>query len=125
MIWNKKEIIEFLNKQKDWLYKIQKHRKRRSVSQNAYLHFIFSLIAEETWETTETVKEVMKSKFLKMYNTKFETVYIKPTSTLTTLELTHFIEQIRVFAWEFLWLEIPSPNDKNLFIYIDSLWKNY
>lgn len=122
MRWNKKQITEYLDNQEDWVFEINRVRKKRSVSQNAYLHFIFSLIAEETWETTETVKEVMKSKFLKMYNTKFETVYIKPTSTLTTLELTHFIEQIRVFAWEFLWMEIPSPTDDRLLFYIDSLW---
>lgn len=119
MIWNKKEIIEFLNKQKDWLYKIQKHRKRRSVSQNAYLHFIFSYISNKTWVDPDEVKEVLKSKFLKQYNIEFDTVYIKRTSDLTTAEINQFIEKIRIWAMEFLDIEIPNPKDERLLEYID------
>ena len=65
MRWNKKQIIEYLDNQEDWVFEINRVRKKRSVSQNRYLHFIFSLIADEIWEDAETVKEVMKSKFLK------------------------------------------------------------
>ena len=98
MRWNKKQIIEYLDNQEDWVFEINRVRKKRSVSQNAYLHFIFSLIAEETWETLINVKKSMKSLFLKQYNTTFNTDITKETSELDTKEMTHFIEQIRVFA---------------------------
>ena len=123
--WTKEQIKQKLETLPNWVYELTKVYKKRSVSQNAYLHFIFSLIAEETWETLVNVKKSMKSLFLKQYNTTFNTVITKETSELDTKEMTQFNDKIRVFAWEFLGMEIPSPNDKNLLIYIDSLWKNY
>lgn len=125
MRWNKKQIIEYLDNQEDWIFEIKKIRKRRSVSQNAYLHFIFSLIASETWETLVNVKKSMKSLFLKQYNTTFNTVITKETSELDTKEMTQFIEKIRVFALDFLNLEIPQPDNSRLLEYIDNLDINF
>lgn len=123
-IGTKDEIIEFLKNAKDWNYICKKYRRKRSISQNSYLHLIFSFIADywNTWYSADDIKEIMKSKFLRTYSEKFKTTYIKKTSQLNSKELTDFIENIRIFCLEFLDLKIPNPEEKRMLDYYNSFF---
>ena len=118
MIWNKTEVINYLIQQgKDNIkYKLVEYREKRSLSQNSYLHCIFSFVAEYwwTWYTAEQIKDVFKQKFLSEYDAKFDCYVTKRTRDLNTKEMTDFIENIRVFCSEFLQLEIPNADEKRL-----------
>ncbi len=123
-IGTKDEIIEFLKNAKDWNYICKEYRRKRSISQNSYLHLIFSFIADywNTWYSADDIKEIMKSKFLRTYSEKFKTTYIKKTSQLNSKELTDFIENIRIFCLEFLDLKIPDPEEKRMLDYYNSFF---
>jgi len=122
MIWNKTEVINYLIKQgKDNIkYKLVEYREKRTISQNSYLHCIFQIIAENTWYTPQEIKEIMKAKFLKVYDTKFDVEFTQNTSQLNTKEMTVFIDQIRLFCAEELSLEIPNPDEKRMLEYYNN-----
>jgi hypothetical protein len=57
---------------------------------------------------------------LRKYSYKFKTNYIKPTKELDSKEMTSFIEQIRVWARDFLSLDIPDPEEKRMLEYYNN-----
>lgn len=118
-IGSKQEVIEYLERAKEGTYKVCLHRYRRNISQNSYLHLIFSFLEMHwnTGHTQEELKELMKCKFLKMYSEKLKTTYIRPTRELDSKEMSEFIEKIRAWSLEFLHLEIPSPEDHRMIQY--------
>ena len=116
------ELIEYLQTAKQRLYKIKAFSRSRSIPQNSYLHLIFDFIEEfwNTWHDKEELKEIFKSKFLRTYSYEFQTTYIKPTKSLTSKEMTDFIEKIRVWARDFLQLDIPDPEEKRMLEYYNN-----
>ncbi len=116
------ELIEYLQTAKQRLYKIKAFSRSRSIPQNSYLHLIFDFIEEfwNTWHDKEELKEIFKSKFLRTYSYEFKTIYIKPTKSLTSKEMTDFIEKIRVWARDFLQLDIPDPEEKRMLEYYNN-----
>ena len=116
------ELIEYLQTAKQRLYKIKAFSRSRSIPQNSYLHLIFDFIEEfwNTWHDKEELKEIFKSKFLRTYSYEFQTTYIKPTKSLTSKEMTDFIEKIRVWARDFLLLDIPDPEEKRMLEYYNN-----
>ena len=119
MTWNNEECIKHLQESPKWIYKVSRVYKKRTPSQNNYLHFIFDFIANETWDTKDRVKDTLKTMFLKSYNPIFDKEYIKDTSDLDTNEMRVFIENIRIFCLEYFWFEIPLAEDKRLYDYIN------
>lgn len=117
MTWNNEECIKHLQSQPKWIYSVTRVYKKRTPSQNNYLHFIFDFIANETWDTKDRVKDTLKTMFLKSYNPIFDKEYIKDTSDLDTNEMRVFIENIRIFCLEYFWFEIPNAEDKRLYDY--------
>ena len=96
--------------------------RSRSIPQNSYLHLIFEFIEDywETWHDKDELKEILKSKFLRTYSYKLRTTYIKPTRSLSNREMTIFIGKIRVWAREFLGLDIPDPEEKRMLEYYNN-----
>ena len=96
--------------------------RSRSIPQNSYLHLIFEFIEEywETWHDKDELKEILKSKFLRTYSYKLRTTYIKPTRSLNNREMTIFIKKIRVWARDFLSLDIPDPEEKRMLEYYNN-----
>ena len=116
------EIIEYLKTARKRLYKLKAFSRSRSIPQNSYLHLIFEFIEEfwNTWHDTDELKEILKSKFLRTYSYTLRTTYIKPTKQLDTREMTVFIEKIRVWARDFLSLNIPDPEEKRMLEYYNN-----
>jgi len=98
-------------------YKLSEIKESRSLRQNSYLHLIFDAIAKDMWDEPVYVKELLKWKFLqkKMQgkSTKIIT-YIKSTSNLNKKEFAEFIKSIQFWAWEWLKITIPNPDDIKL-----------
>ncbi len=116
------ELIEYLKTAKQRLYKLKAFSRSRSIPQNSYLHLIFEFIADywNTWYDKDTLKEILKLKFLSDYSYTLESLYAKPTKSLTSKEMSDFIEKIRVWARDFLQLDIPDPEEKRMLEYYNN-----
>ena len=123
-IFNRKKfdesILYFLGK--DVIITIEKKTRKRSLSQNAYLHGVVIPMVQEgflgvgyKYSLSET-KTDLKRMFAIHEKINKETgeirEYIKETSTMTTVELMDFIEQIQRWAAEYLNIIIPDPNEQ-------------
>ena len=122
MIGTNEELIEYLKTARKRLYKVKAFSRSRSIPQNSYLHLIFEFIQDywETWHDKDELKEILKSKFLRTYSFKLRTTYIKPTRNLSNREMIIFIGKIRVWAREFLKLDIPDPEEKRMLEYYNN-----
>jgi hypothetical protein len=93
---------------------VQKEQKERTNQQSKYLFgVVYQLISEETGYSKEEVHEMMKSIYLKdnkVVNNKRYTV-IRSTSSLTTVEMVEYIENIKRWSSSELGLNIPDSNE--------------
>lgn len=101
--------------------KLSKHRKQRSVKQNAMLHAYFTEIADQTKMHPDKVKNAMKAQFLTVPVLDTDGLPIvnpvtgdvltevRDTSDLNTFEMTEFVENIRLFVMDFgIYLPLPE-----------------
>jgi len=115
MIWNRKEIQEYLSsKTEEDIFEIKKKNKKsiRSLRQNNYYFWVVvPIISEFHWFNLIETHELIKGLF------KIET-----TTWLDTWEFKWLMEQI-IDMWRNRYkVEIPKPDDKRLFDYIDKQW---
>ncbi len=94
------EAINYFNKllENECRCEIKEVKKKRSVSQNAYLHVCISLFAVSTGYTLEEAKTLLKRNCPFMVYEKNNVKFLKNTSTMNSKELTDFIEYIRNFS---------------------------
>lgn len=102
---------------------IKSRRKPRSLPQNAYLHIILQMIADETGNSLEVIKSTLKAMYAKktlldkdgepIYDKATGEVvsYIQDTKDMSTVEAMIFTEKVRMFAQDFCGMSIPSPGD--------------
>ena len=96
---------------------IQPHRKKRSLSQNAYLHMILGIIADETGNSLDDVKEAYRDMFLGKVPMQWggeERMVGRSTTTLDTMEANVFIDKIRAHAATELGIVLPLPEEQHL-----------
>lgn len=103
---------------------IKTRRKPRSLKQNSVLHWYINEIAEETGMAPDDVKDVLRHKFLSedicdqngeiMADKSTGEVLkrYKSTTELSTIEFNEFTESIRLWANDFLGLQLPLPNEE-------------
>lgn len=101
---------------------IENFKRKRSLSQNNYLHFIIQIIADETGEDKERLKDAFKARFGLsdditdkngniLCDEQGEVLKrLKSTSDYTTSEMTDFIDKIRLWAQDFLSINTPDPD---------------
>lgn len=96
---------------------IQKEQLNRTNQQSRYLFgVVYQAISDETGYTKEEVHEMMKSILLKdhkVVNDKRYTV-VRSTSSLTTVEMSEFIEGCKRWAATELSLNIPDAQSFNI-----------
>ena len=85
-------------------------RKKRSVSQNSYLHVAITLFAVEVGYTIEEAKTVLKRECSFMRYEKEDFIFLKRTRDLNAKELTEFIEFIITYAAK-MFITIPSSEE--------------
>lgn len=103
---------------------IKTRRKPRSLRQNAYLHMCLQMISDETGNSLETVKNTMKAMYAKKPLLdkdgheiadveSGEVAYtIQDTRDMNTIEAMDFTEKVRMFARDFLMMELPLPDEQ-------------
>jgi hypothetical protein len=103
---------------------IASRKKKRSLPQNAVLHWYIQEIADETGMDKDVIKDVLKHKFLSvdirdangeiMADTSSGEVLkrVRSTTELSTIEFMEFTEQIRLWALDFLNLNLPLPDQQ-------------
>lgn len=89
-----KEYLERLIKAEAKI-KIEKVSGKRSLSQNAYLHVLFTLYGLEVGLTIDESKDFVKRSCPFMTYSKKDTIFVKKTSRLDTKEMTDFIDWFR------------------------------
>lgn len=92
---------------------VKKQVRKRTLDQNAYMHVLFQLLADETGHTLEEMKRIEKERHLpkvKLY--MYGTVYERPshTSDLSNPECSEFIEKIIADCAE-LGIHVPTREE--------------
>lgn len=95
--------------------KIERPKKPRSLQENNYYHgVVVKMIADEVGDLPTEVHEDLKNLFLKheCVNrlTQEPEIRVRSTTELSTVEMEEYIEMCRVWAYNFLQLTIPLPN---------------
>jgi len=90
---------------------IHEFKTKRSLSQNAYLHVLLTLLSDYCgYDNIEETKDAMKMMFLKVqYDDKPPTV--RRTRDLSTKELNEFIDKIRRFCLQECFMRLPEPGE--------------
>lgn len=101
-------------------FELSEKRKRRSLSQNNYLHLLLSYYALEMGEELEYVKQyifkeivcprIFKYERINRKTGEIRTAY-KSTAVLNTKELTDAIDKFRNHSAKELGLYLPEPSD--------------
>ena len=113
------------------VFELTEKRKKRTISQNAYLHLLFGWFALETGYTTEEVKQEIFKKIVNsntFYEGEFgELIKIerwRSTANLNTQELTLCIDRFRDYASKEAGIYLPEPHDLTLLQEIEIQIKN-
>lgn len=89
---------------------LRRHRKPRSLSQNAYYWaVVVPLLAERAGYDDEEMHEALKWRFLQSRGGDLPSV--RSTADLDTVEFTTYIEQVRKLAADFYDLYVPDPGE--------------
>ena len=109
------ELFELLDK--DGSYIIKEHRETRSINQNAYLHALFTKIAEDVGDDMEYIKYYFKEKHLKKYSIRRNVEYVWDTRSLDTKECWIFIDKV-LNDMAVLWYIYMSPSERKKSWYV-------
>lgn len=93
---------------------IRKYRAQRSSPQNRYYWgVVLAYLAEETGYTKDEMHQLMQRRFLRYTKDVFDTSeeFVKSTTSLNTMEMQEYIDQICIFAISELGVYIPQPNE--------------
>lgn len=116
----KEDIKAFKEGERVWVT-IERYYRKRTLEQNRVLHWYFNEISDETGMSMDEVKEFFASKFLTvdMVDNNGEIrcdpetgevmTRVKSTTELNTVEANEYSEKIRMWANEYLNLQLPLP----------------
>lgn len=103
---------------------IKTRRKPRNLDQNAYLHLCLNMIADETGNSLDVVKNTCKAMYAKKplldkdgdeifdKETGEVAYYIQDTRDMSTTECFEFTEKVRMFALDFCGILLPLPDEQ-------------
>lgn len=122
-ISSRKDFDSELKSMKDGLVSITvKSKSQRSLSQNAYIHLLFTIFKNELNQlgnefTMTEVKELAKAKYLIVDVVNEGTgecigQRVKGTHELTKGEMTEFIENVIRWAAEMFHIVLPYPSEQ-------------
>jgi hypothetical protein len=94
---------------------LKKNKPTRSHAQSRYYWgVVLAYLSEETGFTKDEAHQLMQRMFLKYVKDvpdKKPQQFVRSTTSLTTVEMNEYIEQIRTFAITELGIYIPDPNE--------------
>ncbi|QKZ15902.1 hypothetical protein [Spirosoma sp. KUDC1026] len=87
-------------------------KKRRTLNQNALYWQWCSLIANETGDDRESVHAAMGRMFLPCRLSRIDkTPVAVSTTSLSTKEMSEYMEKIQAWAGQYLNMTLPTPDD--------------
>lgn len=119
----KQDLGDFKDGQRVWI-EVSTYYRKRSLEQNNALHWYFKEISDETGIEFDEVKDQMAKKFLMTdVLDKNGDIVADPetgevmrrqlsTTELSTVQFMDYMDRVRLWANEFLNMELPEP-DKN------------
>jgi len=113
---NKQAYFDYMLWIKDWEYIIKEYKKTRSNDQNRYYWALIDILYKETWVEKEEIHEKMRMKFLVVNSWWKSLPYCRSTTKLTKEEFWFYIENIKNFFAELLWMILPSADEFENFI---------
>jgi hypothetical protein len=94
---------------------IKKNRATRSMAQSRYYWgVVIAYISDETGYTKDEAHQLMQRQFLKYHkqvSDGVEEMFVRSTTSLNTVEMEEYVENIRRFAISELGCYIPEPNE--------------
>lgn len=110
------KIKHFITNKK--VFELTEKRKKRTISQNSYLHLLFGWFALETGYTTDEVKQEIFKKIVNP-NTFYEGEFgdlikierWRSTATLNTEEMTLCINRFRDYSSKEAGIYLPEPKE--------------
>lgn len=116
-VQNAIEKIKYLISKKK-LFELKAKRERRTISQNSYLHLLFSWFALETGYTTDEIKQDIFKKIVNptlFYEGEFGSIIKierwRSTASLNTEEMTLAIDRFRDYSSKEAGIYLPEPSD--------------
>lgn len=110
-------LIQNLDLSKDWQVTIEPRKKKRTLSQNrlmwAWINGVAAAVREHTGMDADDVHEFFKAKFLtpRLIELGGEVVEHRTTTTLTTAEMTEYMDRIYAFVTSELGILLPLPEE--------------
>jgi hypothetical protein len=95
---------------KNSIIELKEIKKKRTLSQNAYLHVCITLFAIEFGYDLENAKYLLKSACPFMHEWRDDFKVVKQTRKMDTKQLTEFIEWLRNFS-SMQGCYIPTPEE--------------
>ena len=94
---------------------LKKNKAARSLASNRYYWgVVLAYLSEETGFTKDEAHQLMQRQFLKYAKDASDgtsEMFVRSTTSLNTIEMNEYIEQIRIFAVSELGVYIPEPNE--------------
>lgn len=118
---------------KGGIVEVKRRHKKRSSSQNAYLHVLLGYFASELGYTLDEVKfdyfkkECNSDIFLRKRINKRgnEVAYVRSTTDLDTAEMTLAIERFRNYSSAVAGLYLPAPNEEEMLTFAEQQMERY
>jgi hypothetical protein len=113
---DKRKLFSILRNLKgSFAVSLKKNKPTRSLAQSRYYWgVVLAYLSEETGFTKDEAHQLMQRMFLKYAKDVSEgksEMFVRSTTSLNTIEMNEYIEQIRIFAVSELGIYIPEPNE--------------
>ena len=89
---------------------LKKRQQPKTVSQNAYLHVAFSILAISLGYSLDEIKTLIKRQIDFMIYEKNNTKFLRSVATLDKTEIGNLIDRVRAFGVE-QGIYIPTPEE--------------
>ena len=105
---------------------LSEKRRKRTYSQNRYLHLLLGWFALETGYTLSEAKHIYKmmSKVIFVY-TKKGIKFVKSSADIDTKQMTITIERFRNYSNDTAGIYLPSPNETEFLNNIENQMSKY
>ena len=91
---------------------LKEFRGSRNLSQNAYIHVCFTIVADEMGDTIYNTKQILKNQFGSfMLDVRPGLTLLRSTADLNKEEISQFIDWIRDFSENTLACYIPTSEE--------------
>lgn len=107
-------FIRTLSPDKDWQVEVKPYKRNRSLEQNALFHKWVQIIASETGNDFDAVKEYLKRRFMapKVKEAFGEVIEVWETRKANVAEMSDLMNKTEAWAASDLEIVLPRPEDR-------------